>query len=524
MANLLEFLSRLNLEKWLIFRKSMSHSLISEYISLLVAENVIRSQGLGFKTSMLLERLLEGKIEQAMEKNKNNPELVRFLQFAKEKGLQPKYIDLAIKGWNERTEAFDYRANLILRVIDEFEGKIFQHLVPIEKKDVGKYKTWNEFNRYVISDLRQIANRHYQEKDKEKKIKQGGKKIFEDETYVLLEPKTVEASCMYGSGTKWCISGSDEEGKNYFDEYASKGVRFLFIMNKKNNDKDAIAFSGDIQDVEIYDAGDNSKDEIYLTRKYPSYILEEINNFLEPIIGRGFLIINYEELFKNPLSFMFWEEPRKIFNLEPNTPETFHFIKKLASTMPENPQMRGSWMNVVEKLFMRYVMSIDIQQGLRQGQDLWLIMQKDPIGASWSLPAVPERMVMFYALLNDMNARYHDGLSGILKAAALCAIFIPNAASTLLGRVDLDALEKSTDPGSVKQISDIANQLRQQANAKIPTKLMALFDSVFPSYVPSGDLLHSLMIVKELLTSLNVTDLNDVRNYLVSSMSATARV
>lgn len=495
----------------------MSTNSLNEIIKMLVKEALLEEMPKKQTLGEGITRLLEGKIEQAIEKNKNNPELVRFLQFAKEKGLLPKYVDLAIKGWNERTETFDYKADMILRIIDEFEGKLFQHLVPIDKKDIGKYKTWNDFQRFVVSDLRQIANTHYREKDKEKKAKQGGKRIYEDETYLVLEPKTKEASCTYGKGSKWCISATGEDTVNYFEDYSSKGARFLFLINKKTNDKDAIAFAGDIEDVEIYDARDNNKDEKYLTKKYPSNVLEAVNQFLEPIIGRTLLIINYEELYNNPLSFMSWDNPNKIYNLDGDNPETFKFLEILASTMPENPQMRGKWMEVVDKLLMKVVMSVNLSQGMALGQKMFYILRKDPIGANWSLPAVPEKMVLLYALLNDMNARYHGGVSATLKVAALCAAFMPVGTNRILSSVDLDALENS-NTNNANTILNVRNQLAVEAGNKVPTKLMPLFESVLPSYAPSGDVLNTLIVIKTFFQSLNITSIENVINHLNSSM------
>jgi hypothetical protein len=53
-------------------------------------------------------------------------------------------------------------------------------------------------------------------------------KIYDDGKFLIIVPKTKEASCLYGKGTKWCVSGTD---KNRFDEYNKNNV-FYFIRNK----------------------------------------------------------------------------------------------------------------------------------------------------------------------------------------------------------------------------------------------------------------------------------------------------
>jgi len=74
---------------------------------------------------------------------------------------------------------------------------------------------------------------------------------------------TEDASCFYGSGTKWCTTQKD---KKHFREYKSNGVNFYYCISKTLDQKDdlykvAVAvYPG--KEEEIFDAQDNSLSSI----------------------------------------------------------------------------------------------------------------------------------------------------------------------------------------------------------------------------------------------------------------------
>ena len=58
-------------------------------------------------------------------------------------------------------------------------------------------------------------------------------KLFENDTWLVVIPKTFAASCKYGAGTKWCTTGS----KITFDGYNKKSTGLIILINKKTNEK-----------------------------------------------------------------------------------------------------------------------------------------------------------------------------------------------------------------------------------------------------------------------------------------------
>jgi hypothetical protein len=306
--------------------------------------------GLGESTT----RLLEGKIDQAIAAAKDDVFLTAFLETLKQGDVLPKYVPwLTARGkewavdWEIKAKTYpnnkDYRnANYIrnnanetaegeLGVVNRFEKMLKLNRIPQDSKDILKYK-----DLYSLLRVVEKAEAEAEVAQQQKAAEKTAEKIYEDQEYLIIEPRSKEASCVYGKGTQWCISAT--QSKNYFDEYFEKGARFLFVINKKTGDKDAIAFAGDIEQIEIYDAQDNEKKKIYIEEKYPKPILDILNNFLQPAIGIApFNVFSMEDLKRDPRPALNWD----YFNnaIKENPEKGLKIIEYLA-TVP-----RDGWSN-----------------------------------------------------------------------------------------------------------------------------------------------------------------------------------
>ena len=59
-------------------------------------------------------------------------------------------------------------------------------------------------------------------------------KIYEDDKFVLVVPYTHDASCKYGAGTKWCTTGRDEKGQEWFNKHFDSGsLGYLIIKDRE---------------------------------------------------------------------------------------------------------------------------------------------------------------------------------------------------------------------------------------------------------------------------------------------------
>jgi hypothetical protein len=179
-----------------------------------------------FKLSQILEStiLLEGRKEDAIKKyGEEHSELVNMLSDVDPSGNN-KYLDWMVKtslGQNQDEQIPS--TDIIIRTVNDFH----KQLTRIKNKDINSYKK--------IVDLKAVVD-EAKKAEEEKNIAKQAKKVYEDDTAVIYAPFTVQASCKYGAGSKWCIAGkSNDEGlNNYFDDY-SKHSNFYFLINKKMN-------------------------------------------------------------------------------------------------------------------------------------------------------------------------------------------------------------------------------------------------------------------------------------------------
>ena len=122
------------------------------------------------------------------------------------------------------------------------EGDIKELLSTVDKAkkigklpgfDINKFKTVAELQKeveYKIGDVDLTSG-----KEKKNEIRQDAKKVYEDENWLIVVPKTVEASCFYGSGTKWCTAAN--KGINHFHEYNDEGPLYIIISKNKKDEE-----------------------------------------------------------------------------------------------------------------------------------------------------------------------------------------------------------------------------------------------------------------------------------------------
>ena len=98
----------------------------------------------------------------------------------------------------------------------------------IKNKDISQYTNFLELNN-EIKVATEIENR--------KKLEKEILKIYEDDTWFILTPLSLEASQVYGANTKWCVTQ-----EKYWKQYLITH-RLIYVLNKKTETK--IAFSRD---------------------------------------------------------------------------------------------------------------------------------------------------------------------------------------------------------------------------------------------------------------------------------------
>ena len=142
-------------------------------------------------------------------------------------------------------------------------------------KDINVYPHINSIREFYD----QIKRRTYTT-DEVKRAKNESKKLYEDQKYLIVQPLTHQASCVYGAETKWCVASRDSS--RYFDDYI-RNSKFVYVINKKGtnirNSKFAIRIP-ESGKPEVWDQQDNrsSFDTLYASMPGIDEILSNILN------------------------------------------------------------------------------------------------------------------------------------------------------------------------------------------------------------------------------------------------------
>lgn len=112
-----------------------------------------------------------------------------------------------------------------LDALYKFDYHLKAGRIPVESRDISTIKSWTEIE--MISSVATI-------KEKEKVLEKEVIKVYEDDTWLVIKPLSMEASLAYGSNTKWCTAMRNN--KEYFYRYSKNGV-LIYVLNKKTGDK-----------------------------------------------------------------------------------------------------------------------------------------------------------------------------------------------------------------------------------------------------------------------------------------------
>lgn len=154
-----------------------------------------------------------------------------------------KYADFVLKNLHPNSSLDEVEE--VIELVKDFH----RYQSNLEKKDINQYKGIDELNRAL--DYSRI-------KEEEKQLSSQAQKVYEDDKFLVVKPQTEEASCKYGSNTKWCVTS---KGSGHFGRYTAGRQSLYFIINKakstnKNYSKVAIHFD-DGGNIRYWDAQDS---------------------------------------------------------------------------------------------------------------------------------------------------------------------------------------------------------------------------------------------------------------------------
>ena len=125
-----------------------------------------------------------------------------------------KYADFVLKNLHPNSSLDEVEE--VIELVKDFH----RYQSNLEKKDINQYKSIDELNRAL--DYSRI-------KEEEKQLSSQAQKVYEDDKFLVVKPQTEEASCKYGSNTKWCVTS---KGSGHFGRYTAGRQSLYFIINK----------------------------------------------------------------------------------------------------------------------------------------------------------------------------------------------------------------------------------------------------------------------------------------------------
>lgn len=140
------------------------------------------------------------------------------------------------------------------------------------KKDLRQY-VGNSFDNDFVSFTIDLMAKQSKKKEKVE-AKKDSVKLYEDENLLVVKPLTHQASCYYGSGTKWCTTMAGTP--SYFNQYTRNGNLYYIILKKITREskyaKIALLLKPRVRfdDGEFYDTKDHllTKNEIELFKNF----------------------------------------------------------------------------------------------------------------------------------------------------------------------------------------------------------------------------------------------------------------
>ena len=129
-----------------------------------------------------------------------------------------KYLDWITKNWSPTdVEGDEITHNLkeILLAVSKFDTQNQR----LKIKDLNQYKNLDQLFD-TLQKLGQTARRTVEISDEVDRI-------YEDNRFVVVVPKTHKSSCYYGAGTKWCTASKDTD--SHFSNYKTNGELYYII-------------------------------------------------------------------------------------------------------------------------------------------------------------------------------------------------------------------------------------------------------------------------------------------------------
>jgi len=204
----------------------------------LIDESLFDDYDLTYLTESEIKLLMEGRKENVIQKYRDSVEeesldtIIEFDEQYKYKHLMWMAKVLSQYPQEEQQMKID---DLVAAISD-----FIRYSKALKRKDINSYKSIEDLLGSIQMDvieprIAKAKKKRAGDRQAQEFINTGqGSVIYEDERYFVVRPDSREASCYFGSKTRWCIA---QTGNSYFNSYTQgEGKIFYFIKDdtKKN--------------------------------------------------------------------------------------------------------------------------------------------------------------------------------------------------------------------------------------------------------------------------------------------------
>lgn len=175
--------------------------------------------------------------------------------------------------------------------LEKLSEKLKIHLKMKKSKELPE--DFSDLNKISLDYFYKNFNfEGFQSKQEKKASEKENAKKWDLGTWWVINPQSEEASCYYGSGTKWCTNSKKD---NKFSSYKELGELYIFIYKTKPNIKYQIYLpSNDLiftSDMEVADSKDKG---IAVSKFFDDYNFQRIKHFIYGISPFNGINISFE--------------------------------------------------------------------------------------------------------------------------------------------------------------------------------------------------------------------------------------
>ena len=129
-----------------------------------------------------------------------------------------KYLEWQFEQYLSKNEPIDE----LISVISTYH----RNLQKLSRRDINDFESLGELRAYLEEELSKTSK-----SQQKKTAKKDVEVLYEDENFLLAHPRSTQASCFLGVGTRWCISAT--QTTNHFFQYSADNNFFYILINKK---------------------------------------------------------------------------------------------------------------------------------------------------------------------------------------------------------------------------------------------------------------------------------------------------